>query len=71
MLSHAPLKPDQVRVFNMMSAMMGPEVKTVSDPDFETVTTIAKVEDRFYGVNAKFGTPPPTNYTVVHITGLP
>lgn len=61
---------NQIAVFDM-KMMTGTEIKTVSDDDFDEVTTIAKVHDRFYGVNAKFATPPPTDYHIVHITGLP
>jgi len=62
-----------VAVFDMdpSNPLMGVESKTVGDPDLDEVTTIAKVADRFYGVNARFAVAPPTQYDVVLIPDLP
>eukprot|EP00962_Isochrysis_galbana_P019250 scaffold5608_cov145-Isochrysis_galbana.AAC.3 len=63
---------NQVTVFKMAADFMtGTLHKLVVDDDFKVPTTIAKVEDRFYVVNARFGESPPLDYEIVHVTDLP
>jgi hypothetical protein len=63
---------NQVTVFNMASDFLsGTLHKLVVDSDFKVPTTIAKVEDRFYVVNARFGETAPLDFEIVQVTDLP
>jgi hypothetical protein len=56
-----------VRVSNDLT--MGTVVRTITNPNFDVPTTIARFGSRLYAVNARFTTPPTpdTTYTVVQV----
>eukprot|EP00967_Tisochrysis_lutea_P060001 scaffold76604_cov31-Tisochrysis_lutea.AAC.1 len=63
---------NQVSVFNMAADFTtGTLHKVIVDDDFKVPTTITKVEDRYYVVNARFGESPPLDYEIIHVTDLP
>ena len=47
----------------------GTVTDTLTDPDFQVPTTVARIGSALYAVNARFGTPPTpdTDYTVVRV----
>lgn len=49
----------------------GTVTRTLTDPDFDVPTTVARFGSRLYAVNARFGTPPTpdTSYTVARVDG--
>jgi len=51
--------------------LRGRLVRTLTDPDFDVPTTIARVKGSLYAPNARFGTPPTpeTTYDVVRVDG--
>jgi hypothetical protein len=51
----------------------GEVVGTLTDPRFDTPTTVAAFGDALYAVNARFNTPPTptTSYTIVRVGARP
>jgi hypothetical protein len=51
--------------------LRGRLIRTLTDPDFDVPTTIARAKGSLYAVNARFGTPPTpqTPYAVVRVNG--
>ena len=61
---------DQVAVVRLgADYRTGTVTDTLTDPDFQVPTTVARIGSALYAVNARFGTPPTpeTDYTVVRV----
>ena len=49
--------------------LSGAVTRTITSPNFDVPTTIARLGDALYAVNARFSTPPTpdTTYTIVRV----